>query len=135
MSKRVDENHGGTMKPDKADLFAGYWRMLVNDTPRPMREYNFCEGRKFRFDFAWGYPRFVAVEIDGGNRMAKIVNGKAVAVGRHTQETDYFKLNLAASMGWRVLRFTPAMLERDPQACIDVVMRALEYEPWQITVL
>lgn len=49
---------------------------------------------------------FVAVEVDGGNRMVR--NG--AAVGRHTGEDDYRKLNAAAIRGWRVLRFTPAMV-------------------------
>ena len=116
-----------TPRADKADLFASYWRMLAPDyAPEPVREFRFCHGRKFAFDFAWP-ALLVAVEVDGGNHMARIVNGRPVAVGRHVQDSDYEKLNIAAALGWRVLRFTPKMLERHPQDCVSMVMRALEY--------
>lgn len=73
------------------------------------REYEFAKsiGRKWRFDFAWPAQR-LCVEIDGGNRMVR--NG--VAVGRHTSEKDAEKLNTAATMGWRVLRYTPRQVKR-----------------------
>ena len=58
-------------------------------------EYQFCEGRRWRADFA--IPgRNLLIEVDGGNRMATIgKNGKAVAIGRHTLDADYEKLNEA----------------------------------------
>ena len=74
-----------------------------------IQEYQFCEGRRWRADFA--IPgRDLLIEVDGGNRMAKIINGRAVAVGRHTQDADLAKLNEAAILGWRILRFSPAMV-------------------------
>ena len=42
--------------------------------------------------------------------MAKIINGRAVAIGRHTLDADYEKLNEAAILGWLILRFSPAMV-------------------------
>jgi very-short-patch-repair endonuclease len=75
-----------------------------------VQEYKFHNERKWRFDFA-SIEDMVAVEIDGGNRMAKIINGRPVAVGRHTQEADMCKLNEAAILGWRILRFTPAQVK------------------------
>lgn len=59
----------------------------------------------------------VALEVDGGQWKA--------GGGRHNKDSDRIKLNLAAIMGWRVLRFSYAML-RDEAACLDVIRRALE---------
>ncbi len=73
-------------------------------------EYKFHPDRQWRFDFA--LAKGIAVEVDGGARMAVIGrDGKPYAVGRHAQEGDYEKLNAAALLGWRVLRFTPAQVE------------------------
>ena len=75
------------------------------------REVKFHADRKWRADFA-NLSRMVLVEIDGGNRMAKIgKDGKPYAIGRHTKEGDYRKLNCAALMGYHVIRFTPSMVK------------------------
>lgn len=71
----------------------------------PVREFKFCE-RGWRFDFAWTDPHLkLAVEIDGGTKAGK---------GRHSRGTGYEedcrKMNRAAVDGWRVLRFTTAMV-------------------------
>ena len=64
------------------------------------------------------------MEIDGGNTQAVITKtGRAVAVGRHTQEADYEKLNAAALLRWRVFRFTPAMVKKG--VAIDVIEKVL----------
>jgi very-short-patch-repair endonuclease len=73
--------------------------------------------RKFRFDYAWP-ARLVAVECDGGQH--------APGGGRHNTDEDRFKLNLAAALGWRVLRFSGAQLRTDPAGCVALVRRALE---------
>jgi very-short-patch-repair endonuclease len=91
-------------------------------------EHRFYSLRKWRFDFviyaseSAVMPSY-AVEIDGGNRMAAIIKGRAVAIGRHTQDDDYEKLNAATIDGWKVLRFTPAMVKSG--AAIDTILRAL----------
>lgn len=74
-------------------------------------EYRFCDCHGSRFDYALP-DRHIAFEVDGGNRMAAINKrtGQPFAVGRHTQADDYRKLNHAAMMGWRVMRFTPEMI-------------------------
>lgn len=116
------------MSADKASLWAYYWRILAPDMAEMTPEYPFskCVGRKHRFDWADVNSR-VAVEIDGGNHMVKNSRktGRAVAVGRHTQETDYEKLNLAASLRWLVFRFSPAQLNRDPEKCVGMVKQAI----------
>lgn len=70
----------------------------------PVREYVFALPRKWRFDFAWPDLK-LAVEIDGGTSFGK---------GRHSRgtgfENDCRKLNHAAMLGWRVMRFSTAMI-------------------------
>lgn len=85
---------------------------------QPWREYQFCPGRKWRFDFALvkhvsvmtsdgpiGSTLKVAVEIEGG-----VHSG-----GRHTRGegfiADIEKYNTAALMGWLVLRYTTQMVK------------------------
>jgi very-short-patch-repair endonuclease len=68
---------------------------------KPEREYVFHPTRKWRFDFAWPDIK-LAVEIEGR--------------GRHQSfggfEKDAEKYNAAAKLGWRVMRYTPAMVMR-----------------------
>jgi very-short-patch-repair endonuclease len=105
------------MSGDKKDLFLHYWLSLGGE--HPIQEYNFDAsiGRKHRFDFAWLKAR-VAVEIDGNAWHTK-------GGGRHGTDSDREKMNLAVSMGWRVFRFSPQMIERDPERWIDMVKRAI----------
>lgn len=72
--------------------------------PTPEREYRFASPRKYRADFA--YPLAgILIEVEGG-----VHSG-----GRHTTGTGYTedarKYNLAVALGWKVLRFTPEMIE------------------------
>jgi len=80
----------------------------------PEREYKFCEGRKFAFDFCWP-ERLIAVEIEGGTSFGK---------SRHSRgngfETDCIKYNIAARLGWKVLRYSTAMVIKG-QAITDVL--------------
>jgi very-short-patch-repair endonuclease len=68
-----------------------------------VREHRFAAPRKWKFDFAWP-ELMIAVEIEGG-----IWNE-----GRHTRgagfAADVEKYNAAAMDGWRVLRYTSAMV-------------------------
>lgn len=81
------------------DLFA--WQLQALKLPAPQREWVFGPPRKYRFDFAWPV-RLIAVEINGGvwkpgggahSRPANILR-------------DFQKLNLAATLGWRVWQYT-----------------------------
>ncbi len=78
-------------------------------------EYKFHPTRGWAFDFAWPEQQ-VAVEIDGGQWSP---HG-----GRHSRDSDREKLNAAAVLGWRVLRYTGTMLD-DPEAVISEVLEAL----------
>jgi very-short-patch-repair endonuclease len=73
--------------------------------PQPVSEFRFHPVRRFRFDFAWP-DKLVALEVDGGLWLR--------GGGRHNRASgfiqDTVKTNLAASLGWRVLRVTPQQL-------------------------
>lgn len=91
------------------------------DLPPCIREYHFfAPWRGWRFDFAFPVARdcLIAVEIDGGQFMT--------GGGRHNTDADREKLNTAAALGWRVLRFSGTQIRSDPAACIALVRRALE---------
>lgn len=98
---------------DAEEAFLFYLRTLAPDVPTPEREVRFDATRKWRFDFAWIADK-VSVEIDGG----------AYVNGRHNRgrgfESDHEKLNAAQAQGWKVFKFTPQMLKRDPEKCINV---------------
>lgn len=71
--------------------------------PRPVPEYRFHDTRKFRLDFAWPEQR-VGLEVDGGVWVGG-AHGRGTGIVR-----DQEKTNLAAGLGWRILRVTPAKL-------------------------
>ena len=106
-------------KNDKAYLFEHYWKMLAPADFVPVSEYNFDRviGRKHCFDVA--FPQYrIGVEVDGGTWLK---NG-----GRHNSESDMEKRNIAASLRWLVFHFTPQMINKDPKACVDMVLRAIK---------
>lgn len=95
--------------------FLTRWLQLntMFDDEVPMyREYKFTPARNWRFDFCWPEQR-VAVEIEGGVYMR--VSGHTSAAG---YQKDCAKYNAAIEAGWVVLRYTPQMVERYPEACI-----------------
>ena len=79
-------------------------------------EYMFHPTRRWRFDFAWPDVR-VAVEFDGGQWV--------MLGGRHNRDSDRDKLNHAAALGWRVLRFSNQQWSADPLACLRLLQQAL----------
>jgi very-short-patch-repair endonuclease len=110
--------------------FLNAWHKFAPGQPDPAYDQRAFDDSQHRFDFQWREKK-IAVEIDGGNRMARIVKGRngqprAVAVGRHTQSDDYRKRNKATSLGWTVFYFTPEMLRNDPIDCVNQVRSALE---------
>jgi len=72
--------------------------------PMPEREVRFCPTRRFRFDFCWPGLK-TAIELNGG----------VWTRGRHLRGQGYIndlkKLNLAVKLGWRVLQYTPDMID------------------------
>lgn len=105
------------MITDKAQEFLYYFEMLAINFPVPEAEFKFDPVRKWRFDWAWPSKK-IAVEVEGN---AWHVPGG----GRHMQDKDLEKYNTATLDGWRVFRFSPGMLERDPVKCISMIMGVL----------
>lgn len=109
-----------TNKSEAAEALLFQLRAVGIDAPES--EYRFHPNRKWRFDFAYLADR-VAIEIDGGNYMARMTKRGPVAVGRHTKGDDYEKLNEAVIFGWRVLRFTPEQVKNG--YALNTIERAL----------
>lgn len=85
------------MKPGTVSLAEEYLARSLAETrglPVFVRELRFHDERRWRFDFAFPEQR-VAVEIDGRGRH-QTVDGV---------RKDCEKMNEAARLGWRVLRF------------------------------
>lgn len=84
--------------------------------PRPVREYRFHPRRRWRLDLAWP-DRRVAAEVEGG----------IWTRGRHVRprgyEEDCLKYAEAVLCGWRLLRFTPGLIQ-DGHA-LSLLARAL----------
>lgn len=105
-----------------ADLparFVQAWQALApQGLPAPIREHRFHPVRRWRFDLAFIDHR-VAVEIDGATWTQ----------GRHTRGSGFIldceKLNTAAAMGWRVLRFPSTVLNSRPADCVALVQQAI----------
>ena len=96
--------------------FETLWLQCTNGLTPPEREFQFHPTRKWSFDFA--FPDCgVAIELEGG----------AGTGGRHTTFTgfanDCEKYNAAAERGWLVLRYTGAMLKRDPIQMFEQIVR------------
>ncbi|MET1004977.1 MAG: DUF559 domain-containing protein [Propionibacteriaceae bacterium] len=72
-------------------------------------------GQTYYLDFAFPEAR-LAVEIDG----------RSFHSSPEAFERDRWRQNDIVLAGWRVLRFTPAMLEQQPHVVIAVIRRALQ---------
>lgn len=70
--------------------------------PVPEREFQFCEGRKFRFDFVWK-DIMLALEVDGGvfMKVSGHTSGRGVT-------SNIEKMNEATLAGYTVIRATKA---------------------------
>lgn len=87
--------------PSRRDLDLFVRGCAHHGIPSPHTEHRFAEGRKFAFDYAW--PSFrVALEKEGGV-FTRQAHGSISGILR-----DIEKYNLAASLGWRVLRVIPS---------------------------
>ena len=94
-------------------VFDYYLAMLADDLPEPEKNYRFGKDGDPRFEIDRAFPADkVGVEIQGGT-WTKGAHSSGVGLRR-----DYIKNNLAVIYGWKMLYFTPDMLERDPIGCI-----------------
>lgn len=90
-------------KIKKIDRYAWFLLILREHWPDAVAEFKFHDVRKWRADFAIP-SKLLLIEIDGG-----IFSG-----GRHTRGAGFLadceKLNAAAMLGYRVLRYSPTQL-------------------------
>lgn len=105
------------MAQDKSWMFLHYFKLLAPDAIEPIPEFTFAPPRKWRFDWAF-LSQKIAIEVEGNAMWVK-------GGGRHMADKDLEKYNKAALMGWRVFRFSPGMLSRDPSSCIQIIVEAL----------
>lgn len=107
---------------DKTWLFLVAWDRLssLRHEVTPSREYKWEDAprgpgkRRRRID--WAFPEHkVGVEVDGN---AWHVRGG----GGHSQDRDREKGNDLTMAGWKILRFSPKMLEVDPAGCVKMVL-------------
>lgn len=140
---------GKSKKSELEERFADLWKRHAA-APEPVTQLKFAkdkEDRNFRFDFAWPEAR-VAVEIDGGttgrlvkchrcgetlrSRKANGQPGKPMMVPMASHgsaeaiQRDCEKANLAAELGWAVLRFTRKDLDARPIQVIEQIERVME---------
>lgn len=109
-------NKTGKTVPDYEEAFYQYWLQYGEARYYLIRQFQPIRDRKFRSDFAFPIQKLL-IEIDGGQW---IKNG-----GRHNRDSDREKLNLCASLGYRVMRFSGQMILKDPRSCIIQVLLAL----------
>ncbi len=88
----------------------------------PIAEFMFAPPRRFRFDYCWP-ERKIALEIEGG----------VFTRGRHTRPMGFLrdieKYNLAAILGYRVIRCTPD--EMKSGSIITTLQKAMPNESHQ----
>jgi very-short-patch-repair endonuclease len=84
------------------------------------RQYSYVPGRKFKADFAFPLQKLI-VEVDGGvySRRAHGSIGGIIA--------DMKRSNFAAMNGWRLMRFRPDEITKQPDSVIEQITIALEY--------
>jgi len=75
------------------------WLMIAYPHPGLVQEFKFCKTRKYKADYAFP-DKMILIEYEG------LMSSKS----RHTTITGYSKdcekYNLAATLGYRVLRYT-----------------------------
>jgi hypothetical protein len=115
-----------------ADVFERQVRAM--GLPQYMRESLFAlkVGRKWAFDFCWGPPYMLAVEIEG--LVVRRINGVLQVMGRHATITgfreDCEKYANAAMLGWTVVRFEQTQV--DSRYAVNMVARILEVRGWKV---
>lgn len=87
--------------------------------PLPKLEYRFDPSRKWAADFAW--PEYkLLLEVEGGLWLATSTGRSKGHAHPKRYLADIEKYNKAALLGWRLLRYTPAMV-KDGTAVTDLM--------------
>jgi hypothetical protein len=134
--KALQENTAARRKRDRdaeekpSDMFERHAREL--GLPAYVREAQFALklGRKWAFDFCWGPPYMIAVEIEG--LVVRRIHGQLQVMGRHASITgfreDCEKYASAAVLGWTVVRFEQSQVKN--RYAINMTSRILEARGW-----
>lgn len=102
------------------------WNLMYWSNERALsmvREHQFDEQRKWRFDFCWPAIR-VALEFEGGIFLAKSGHNTAK---HYNKDTD--KYNRAAVLGWDVIRVTAMNYKSSLQILNEIVCQKLATTP------
>ena len=102
-------------KSSANDLFISICRNEIG--VECIKEHQFYQKRKWRFDYAIPVHK-IAVEVDGG----VWINGRHNRASGYVKDLD--KFNVAASMGWVVLKFTQDNLLRS--ATLDLIKETIK---------
>jgi hypothetical protein len=106
----------------KHSLVRGLLFDLRNEKlPEPVTEHVFHPTREWKFDAAY-VPEKIAIEVEGGTGWKRDVPSRHLTPSGFAGDIE--KYNAASILGWKLLRFTPAML-RDGTA-IETIRRALK---------
>ena len=94
------------------------WVLPLLDA-QPEQQYRFHPTRRWRFDYAFPSVK-LAVEVDGGQWSPR--------GGRHNTDGDREKLNAAAVLGWRILRYSGTMLNAPDTVAAEITAAIAEFE-------
>ena len=84
------------------------------------RQYAYVPKRRFSADFCFPEEKLI-VEVDGGI-YSRRAHGSVTGI-----IADMNRSNLAASNGFRVMRFRPDEILKDPEGVINQIKQALNY--------
>ena len=114
-------------EPERALLY----QIRALGLPVPKTQHYFHPTRRWRFDGAWP-ALLVAYEIDGGIWM-RTPGGRSAGHAHPVRfEKDCEKGNAALLLGWRVLHFTPAMVnDGQALAVVEEVIQVTRLEAAQ----
>jgi very-short-patch-repair endonuclease len=102
-------------------------KLFGRGLPMPKREVQFAKtiGKRYRADAV--YPEAMLIlEIDGGQWMKRQnADGQQMVGGGHNRDTDRWRNNAAALLGYRVLHFSPEMIRDHPERVVQDIQNAL----------
>lgn len=102
-------------------------KLFGRGLPLPDRQVQFAKslGRKFTTDGIY-HEAMLLIEVDGGQWMKRQnAKGEQMVGGSHNRDTDRWRNNTAAVLGYRVLHFSPEMIRDYPERVVSDIQAAL----------
>lgn len=96
-------------------------KLFKSEGLKPEVQYKYVPGRKFEADFCFVTEKLI-VEVDGGI-YSRRAHGSISGIIADMKRTNYAAMN-----GWRVMRYQPAEITKEPARVIAEIRNALEYE-------